>query len=114
MWVGLKLKLTPKGDYDKTGVTTIFVNFFMQSPRQYPNGQIIIVTSRLKHPKLDHNLQFTPLSETTSILLQGSPLGAQLRSYSRSPLLGHVRLTLFRNMNKWNKISFWDSLLCNI
>ena len=51
MWVGLMLKLTPKRDNNKTGVTAFFVNFFMHSPRQYLNGQIIMVTLRPKHPK---------------------------------------------------------------
>ena len=51
IWVGPMLKLTPKRDNNKTGVTAFFVNFFMHSPRQYLNGQIIIVTLRPKHPK---------------------------------------------------------------
>ena len=48
MWVGLMLKLTSKRDNNKTGVTAFFVNFFMHSPRQYLNGQIIMVTLRPK------------------------------------------------------------------
>ena len=40
MWVWLKLKLTPKGDFCVVSVKAFFVNFFMHSTKRYLNGQI--------------------------------------------------------------------------
>ena len=40
MWVWLKLKLTPKGDFWLVSVGAFLVNFFMHSTKKYPNGQI--------------------------------------------------------------------------
>ena len=40
MWVWLKLKLTPKGDFYVVSVEALFVNFFMHSTKRYVNGQI--------------------------------------------------------------------------
>ena len=39
MWVWLKLKLTPKGDFCVVSVKAFFVNLFMHSPKQYLNGK---------------------------------------------------------------------------
>ena len=39
----------------------------MHSPKRYPPEWAKIVSFRPKHPKLDQNMQFTPLSETTGI-----------------------------------------------
>ena len=38
MW--LTLRLTPKKDHIKADITAFFVNFFMQSPKRYVNGQM--------------------------------------------------------------------------
>ena len=43
-----------------------FVNFGMQSPKRYLNGQNM-VTFRPKHPEWDRTRQFTPLSKMMSI-----------------------------------------------
>ena len=41
MWVWLKLKLTPKGDFCEVSVTAFFfANFFMHSPKRYLNEHI--------------------------------------------------------------------------
>ena len=41
MWVWLKLKLAPKGDFGVVSVTaSFFVNFFIHSLTRYLNGQI--------------------------------------------------------------------------
>ena len=67
MWVWLKLKLILKEDFCVVSARAIFVNFFIRSTRRYLNRQTNIVTFYPKIPKLDQNLQFTPLSKTTSI-----------------------------------------------
>ena len=33
MWVWLKLKLTPKGDFTETGILAFFVKFLMHSSK---------------------------------------------------------------------------------
>ena len=40
MWVWLKLKLNPKGDFCVVTVRAFLVNFFMQSTKRYLNGQM--------------------------------------------------------------------------
>ena len=40
MWVWLKLKLTPKGDFCVVSVRAFFVKFFMNSKKRYRNGQM--------------------------------------------------------------------------
>ena len=40
MWVWLKLKLTPKGDFCVVSVRAFFVTFFMHSTKGYLNGEI--------------------------------------------------------------------------
>ena len=42
MWVWLKVKLTPKGDFCEVSVTAFFfsANFFMHSPKRYLNEHI--------------------------------------------------------------------------
>ena len=40
VWVWLKLKLTPKGDFCVVSVRTSFVNFSTYSIKRYLNGQI--------------------------------------------------------------------------
>ena len=43
MWVWLKLKLTPKGDFCEVSVTAfffLFANFFMHSLKRYLNEHI--------------------------------------------------------------------------
>ena len=42
MWVWLKLKLTPKGDFCEVSVTAFFflANFFMHSLKRYLNEHI--------------------------------------------------------------------------
>ena len=64
MWVWLKLKLAPKGDFCAVSVTTcifLYINFFMHSPKRYLSEWTNIVTFRPINPKQDRNLQFTPL-----------------------------------------------------
>ena len=39
MWVWLKFKLTPKGDFCVVNVMAFFVNFFMYSINRYLNGR---------------------------------------------------------------------------
>ena len=39
MWVWLKFKLTPKGDFCVVNVRAFFVNFFMYNTNLYLNGQ---------------------------------------------------------------------------
>ena len=39
MWVWLKFKLTPKGDFCVVNVRACFVNLFMYSTNRYLNGQ---------------------------------------------------------------------------
>ena len=63
MWVWLKLNPSLKGDFCVVSVRAFFVNFFA-----IPIWARI-VTFHPKHPKWDQNLQFTPQSETTSILV---------------------------------------------
>ena len=62
MWVWLKLKPTPKGDFCVVRAKACFVNFSMHSTRRQNN----IIPFHPKCPKWDQNLQFTPQSETTS------------------------------------------------
>ena len=40
MWVWLKLKLTPKGDFCEVKVRAFFVNFFLHSTKRDLNGQL--------------------------------------------------------------------------
>ena len=40
MWVWLKVKLTPTGDFCVVSVSAFFVNFFMNSTKRYRNGQM--------------------------------------------------------------------------
>ena len=40
MWVWLKLKLIPEGDFCVVSVTAFFVNFFIRSTKGYLKGQI--------------------------------------------------------------------------
>ena len=40
MWVWLKLKLIPEGDFCVVDVTAFFVNFFMRGTKGYLKGQI--------------------------------------------------------------------------
>ena len=41
MWVGIKLKLMPKGDFCVLSVRAFFVNFSMHSTKRYLNGQVL-------------------------------------------------------------------------
>ena len=40
MWLWLKLKLTPKGDFCVGQCQGILENFFMHSTKRYLNGQL--------------------------------------------------------------------------
>ena len=41
MWVRLKLKLTPNGDFTKTGILAFFVKFLMHSPKCPGGGGVL-------------------------------------------------------------------------
>ena len=40
MWVWLKLKLTPKGDFCEVSIMAFFANFLMHSLKRYLNDYI--------------------------------------------------------------------------
>ena len=64
MWVWLKLKLAPKGDFCVVSVKAcilLYIKFFMHSPKRKLSEWTNLVTFRPKNPKGDRNLQFTPL-----------------------------------------------------
>ena len=50
MWVWLKLKQTPEGDFCLVTVKAVLINLFMHSTKRYLNGANI-VTFHPKHPK---------------------------------------------------------------
>ena len=103
MWVWLKLKLTPKGDFCVVSVSAFFVNFFMHSTKRWTN----IVTFHSKHPNWDQNLQFTPPeSETTSFPVTfswESPHGMYHDSLIRDNVAIVIR-NLARGMNYGIKV----------
>ena len=76
MWVWLKLKLTPKGDFCVINVRPFFVNFFIHSTKRYLNGPIwwLSIPNTQSETKIC-NLHPKAVRPASPSLLYGSPPG---------------------------------------